>query len=312
VSVVVHWHHEGPPEGPLAFFGTDAQHVRVSELDLREAWADLLTRRAAFAESLAVYGEIVERWAALTPSVTPLDPRGIDARALWERGVPLIAERPPSLSIERVEELLGPTMDLIASIRGEEAVALQRFAEAWDAGAVGPASLLPAKGRVGSVEPDVGLAPRTLAALASLALRPFLAEYFRAVRADLDDGVWSLGICPFCGAPPAFGDIVEDGRRRLGCHCCGGGWFFSRRQCAFCGTDVAQDLLRLDPDGRDEGYFISACTRCRAYVKELDRRVRWNAGSALVEDWGSPHLDLVAERQGYWRPLPTLLQLARS
>src|SRR5260370_28291227 len=115
LSVVVHWHHEGSPEGRLAFSGADAQHGRVSDLDLSEAWADLLTRRAAFAESLGIYGEVLDGWAALTPSVTPLDPRAVDNRALWERGVPLIAEPPPSLAVERLQELLRPTTALIPS-----------------------------------------------------------------------------------------------------------------------------------------------------------------------------------------------------
>ena len=283
----------------------------VSDIDLREAWADLLGRRAAFAESLAPYGDVIDRWAALAPAVTPLAREALDAHTLWERGVPLIAERPPSLPVDGVEDVLGETMELIVSIHAEEAASLQRFADAWDAGTVGPASLLPAKGKLGSIDPQLDLTPRTLATLASLTLRPFLEVYFREVRDDLADGAWSLGVCPFCGAPPGFGDVLEDGRRRLACHCCGGGWFFSRRRCPFCGTEAAQDLVRLAPDGRDEGYFISACTGCRAYVKELDRRVRWNGGPALVEDWGSPHLDLVAERQGYWRPIPTLLQGVR-
>ena len=283
----------------------------MSDTDLREAWAELLGRRAAFGDSLGVYGDVVDRWAALVPTVMPLARDALDARDLWEHGVPLIADKPPALSVDDVESVLGPTMELIASIRVEEAAALQRFADAWDAGAVGPACLLPTKGLLGSIDPQLGLTPRTLAVLASLALRPFLEAYFREVRGDLDDGIWSLGVCPFCGAPPGFGDVIEDGRRRLACHCCGGGWFFSRRRCAFCGTEAAQDLLRLDPGGRDEGYFISACTRCRAYLKELDRRARWNAGPAIVEDWGSPHLDLVAEGQGYWRAVPTLLLLAR-
>jgi len=40
-----------------------------------------------------------------------------------------------------------------------------------------------------------------------------------------------------------------------------------------------------------------------------ERRVRWNAGSALIEDWGSPHFDLTAHRTGYWRPIPTLVEV---
>src|SRR3989442_15075750 len=38
------------------------------------------------------------------------------------------------------------------------------------------------------------------------------------LRDHLADGVWQLGVCPFCGAPPGFSDVVEDGRRRLACH----------------------------------------------------------------------------------------------
>src|SRR5262249_46675594 len=73
----------------------------------------------------------------------------------------------------------------------------------------------------------------------------------------------------------------------------------SRVWCSFCGNTDSQGLRRLEPESGDEGYFISACTKCRGYLKELDRRVRWNGGPALVEDWGSPHLDLVARRSGY-------------
>jgi formate dehydrogenase maturation protein FdhE len=80
--------------------------------------------------------------------------------------------------------------------------------------------------------------------------------------------------------------------------------------CPLCGNRTAADLVRLLAEGTDEGYIIGACRACRGYVKELDRRARWNAGSALVEDWGSPHLDLIAHRQEYWRPIPTLIQLA--
>ncbi len=74
----------------------------VHELDLREAWADLLRRRAAFAASLAVYGDILDRWATFPPVVTPLERGALDAHGLWERGLPLIADRPPSLPVDSV------------------------------------------------------------------------------------------------------------------------------------------------------------------------------------------------------------------
>jgi len=96
-----------------------------------------------------------------------------------------------------------------------------------------------------------------------------------------------LYICPNCGS---FVSVATD-------------------RCPHCGTEESTDLVRLGPEERDQGYTIVACRRCKAYLKELDRRVRWNARSALVEDWGSPHFDVAARRAGYWRACPTLLLL---
>lgn len=198
----------------------------------------------------------------------------------------------------------------MAALGGHEA-AVGRFAEAWDAGDIGPAALLPGQGRIGAprLEESVGVPRDVVSFLACGTLRPVLGGYFEACRPHLTDTAWALGVCPFCGAPPGFADVTESGQRRLACHMCGGGWVLPRLRCPFCGHQTAKNLVRLEAEEREEGYFISACTQCHAYVKELDRRVRWNAGSALIEDWGSPHLDLVAARASYWRPLPSLVQL---
>jgi FdhE protein len=284
----------------------------MSGLDVKDAWADLLRRRASLAPSLTAYTELIERWADASLSVVPLAWAPSECRARWDRGIPLLAEANPALDTEEVEALLGPTLDSIAGLRVGLAPGLTRFAEAWDRGAIAPATLFPRRGRLGSVGDEVGLEPDTLGFLALAALRPFLEVYFSEVRTHLDDGVWFLGVCPFCGAPPGFGDVVEDGRRRLSCHLCGGVWTARRLWCPFCANEESRQLVRLAPEAADQGYFVSACRRCRGYLKELDRRVRWNGGPALVEDWGSPHLDLVARKEGYWRLLPTLLEVSHG
>jgi FdhE protein len=200
--------------------------------------------------------------------------------------------------------MLGGAMETLARALPELGPALQRLAEAWDAGRLGPASLLPAQGRVGHEAVQVsGLPAETIALLAGLGLRPALEAVYAPVREQLPERLWSLGVCPFCGAPPGFSDVVEDGRRQLACNLCGGTWTFAKLRCPFCGVEGARHMVRLTPEeAREEGYAISACRECRAYVKELDRRTRWNGGPSLLEDWGSPHFDLIARRQGYWRP----------
>jgi hypothetical protein len=226
--------------------------------------------------------------------------------------VPLLAEAPPAITSEAVEELVGAALDALAAFGESDASALDRFCRAWDHAGVGPADLWPARDRIGSavLEEATGLSPDAVTFIAG-SLRPVLDAYFDRCREHLADGLWDLGRCPFCGAPPGFADLMEDGRRRLACHLCGGQWSFGRLRCPYCGHRNAKDLLRLQAEEAEEGYLITVCKACRGYLKEVDRRLRWNAGSALIEDWGSPHLDLLAVRAGYRRPIPSLVQLVQ-
>src|SRR2546430_813578 len=118
------------------------------------------------------------------------------------------------------------------------------------------------------------------------------------------------GVCPFCGAPPGFADVVEGGHRRLACHFCGGAWGFAKLRCPLCGVEGSKDLQRLQAEGEDAGYVISGCRACRGYLKELDRRERWNGGPPLLGDWASPPPDVLARRGGLRKPPPALLRPA--
>ena len=261
--------------------------------------------------SLVPYGPIVEAWAQWAP---PGDaPAWSQAVCVdcWRRGVPLLAESPLTLDPGDVEDVLAVGMEAVTAARPEEGDAMRRLADAWDTGDVALSAFLPTRHAVAEeLARRLGIRPTIAALLAYAGLRPALEWWLAGARDLVPEGVWTLGICPFCGAPPGFGDIVEDGRLQLCCHLCGGTWVFSRVRCPLCGADGPRDLARLDPGGADEAYFISACTRCQGYVKEVDRRQRWNARTPVVEDWGSPHLDLAARRAGYWRPIPTLLEVA--
>ena len=282
--------------------------------DLREAWADLLRRRPAFRDTLAVYGEILEAWARWSPpQPLALAPAPEAWRAAWAVGTPLTAAAANTLRREHLEDLVGVAMEALCRVEPGMASQLQDFAAVWDGGRAGPELLLPSRGRIGA-EPAAaaGLGADALAFVAGASLRPALEAFFAPAREAFADGMWPLGICPFCGGPPGFIDIVEDGRRRLACHLCGGAWAFARLRCPFCGVEGAAHQARLTAeDMKEEGYAVTACRECHGYIKEVDRRVRWNAGPPLIEDWGSPHFDLIAHRHGYWRPIPSIVQLTR-
>jgi hypothetical protein len=297
----------------LAFCEARHQHGAVT-LDLREEWAKLLRRRAAFADTLLVYRNVIEAWAEWRPGENlALDWSAARCRASWAAEVPLLAEAPaPPVTAEEIENLVGVGLDAVASVRGQrDGDRLRRFARSWDDGTLTPDDLTPHKGRLGSekLEAATSLSPEVLGFLVSVCMRPVLTAYFAHARAHFGDVAWNAGACPFCGALPGFCDIQEDLRRRVACHLCGGAWVVPRGRCVYCGTTQPRDMLRLEPEQREEGYSISACRRCRAYVKELDRGPGGDGRTALVEDWGSPHFDLVAKRMGYWRGIPSLIDV---
>jgi hypothetical protein len=279
---------------------------------LLDEWRALLARRPSFREALAPCEPVLRAWTEWGEGSSPLSWSAEDCRVPWSKGEPLLSRIQPELRNADLEAVLGPALDALAAT-GVEVDALRSFAELWDAGGITLRDLLPAPGRLGAgwLPQRTRLSVESLGFLAVAALHPVLTRFFAGSREHFEPGSWGRGVCPFCGAPPSFADIPEDGQRRLTCHACGGAWVFSRTRCPLCGTLEIAQQIRLVPEGlEEEGYAITACKSCGGYLKELDRRVRWNAGSALVEDWGSPHLDLVARREGYWRPVPVLLTVA--
>lgn len=281
--------------------------------DLRQAWRELLARRRALAPSLAPYEKILETWTATAPAVRSLAWSAQQCRQSWGRGIPLAAEAQPALDSDDVEDLLGTAMEAVAAVDPARGPALQRLAGAWDARAITPGMLLPRRDGVGDarIETVTGLDASTVTFLAYATLRPVLDAWLAPARAHLADAAWGRGVCPFCGAPPGFVEVVEGGHRRLACHFCGGAWGFAKLRCPLCGVEGTKELHRLQAEGDDAGYVITGCRACRAYLKELDRRERWNGGPPTLEDWASPHLDVVARQEGLVKPVPALLDLAR-
>src|SRR5881392_2011220 len=86
----------------------------------------------------------------------------------------------------------------------------------------GPQALLPRREGIGdgSIEAASRLDAAAVAFLAYATLRPVLEAWLAPTRPHFADAHWGRGVCPFCGAPPGFVDVIEGGHRRLACHFC--------------------------------------------------------------------------------------------
>jgi FdhE protein len=141
------------------------------------------------------------------------------------------------------------------------------------------------------------------------ALKPFYERHSLAWSDLVKPGTWGEGYCPVCGGAPAVEAFEgEEGRRVLLCHRCSTSWGFHRVTCPFCGTRDHEKLRYLLIED-DPAHRVDVCDACKGYLKAADSRGL--AGGVLLEaeDLVTPHLDVVAVREGYVRKSPNILGL---
>lgn len=135
-------------------------------------------------------------------------------------------------------------------------------------------------------------------------MKPFLAALRERSGLPINETETET-LCPFCGYYPDMAAIVsgKDGKRFLHCSLCGHRWPFRRIMCAVCGTENADSLENLTPEG-DTRNRIDVCSSCNGYIKTL----RFDSIDALdecdleVENILTAGLDSAALKKGFRRP----------
>jgi hypothetical protein len=139
-------------------------------------------------------------------------------------------------------------------------------------------------------------APASLEQVFLLALRPFLVSSPQTLADAVDLSSWRAGYCPYCGWEPEFA-VVAIGGDRLVCGRCAAEWPAAPSTCPFCRTSDRGHLVSFaTPDGR---YRVSACNRCKRYLKAYDRKVGGRPLLLAYDTIATLPLDAAAQQQGY-------------
>ncbi len=142
--------------------------------------------------------------------------------------------------------------------------------------------------------------------------RAFLQPYAAHIRCGLTQQ-WSAPtpfVCPFCKRKPGVGvlrPLGEGGKRSLVCSFCLAEWEFRRIVCPGCGEEnhanlpvyAAEELTHVR---------VEACDSCKIYIKTVDM-TKTGRAEPVVDEIASIALDLWAQKQGYAKLQPNLLQL---
>ena len=148
-----------------------------------------------------------------------------------------------------------------------------------------------------------GLDKKILLFLIQNSARPSIEVGREQLSHEQIPGTSPKGFCPACGSPPHLSLLKEEvGKRFLLCSYCGYQWQTDRLICAFCGNKDQESLYYLHAEG-EEPYRLDLCDKCHQYIKTIDLR-KIEAIDPFLEDLATPHLDLLASKKGYKRPVP--------
>jgi FdhE protein len=197
----------------------------------------------------------------------------------------------------------------LAAEAGPEAIGLRAAANSvtLDARAFLEAAVNADGDRLEALARSLDIDPDALAAVAALAVMPFLHALRRRFGSGVDPR-WHEGWCPLCGGWPHLAEQRGLERtRRLRCARCGGDWAQPGVRCPYCGVvgHEARAALVSEQDG--EARKVETCSACRGYLKSVSTLRAWDGDEVALTDLATVDLDLVALERAFERPAPRRL-----
>jgi FdhE protein len=142
--------------------------------------------------------------------------------------------------------------------------------------------------------------------------RAFLQPYAADIRAR-SVMRWSGPapyLCPLCKRKAGGGvlrPLGDGGQRSLVCSFCLAEWEFRRIVCPGCGEENHAKLPVYTADELKH-VRVEACDSCRIYIKTVDM-TKNGLAEPVVDEIASVPLDIWAQKQGYTKLQPNLMQL---
>jgi len=146
--------------------------------------------------------------------------------------------------------------------------------------------------------------------LAKNSINPVLEAYASQLKGYVQQKSWWRGYCPICGSKPIIGELrKKEGERFLLCSSCGFEWRFKRVICPFCSSEDHKKHRYFYIQKETRGYRVDVCEECRKYIKTIDTRELGEEVILPVEDLGTLHLDILAQKEGYEREVANILNV---
>lgn len=294
---------------------------RIQELDrIIRRIRTIVQKKPGYKDILDFFKYITRQQYKIKPmiKVQPIDMNEETAKHHIKEGFPLIDKRDIKLDMDAAVILF---IKLCSGLQRKDvniAVEAKKISQAVRRKDLDIRELIESvlngdEGYVDFAANKAGLHKWLLTYLAQSSIKPFFEAYAEKLKGYVDQESWWKGYCPVCGSAPATGELrIEAGERYLQCSTCSFMWRFKRVVCPFCGNDNHEKLRYFNTEGNGKGYRVDVCEECKKYIKTFDFREVREDVIPIVDDMGTLHLDMIAEKQGYTRGVPGFLEVERT
>ena len=248
--------------------------------------------------------------------VEPIDIKEDMVKLKIREGFPLVDKKELKLDMESATRLFKRLCNVVRKRNDKIADDVKKINEALDEGELDLEKLFEKvvaedEEYLDAAAEKLELNQGLLLFLAKNSINPVLEAYADQLKGYIDQKKWWKGYCPICGSKPIIAALrKKEGERFLLCSSCGFEWRFSRMKCPFCGNQEREGHKYFYIEKEDKGYRVDVCKKCKKYIKTIDTREMFEDVVLPVEDIGTLHLDIIAQKEGYEREVANILNVS--
>jgi FdhE protein len=269
----------------------------------------MVKERPSHKEVLKFYKDVVtEQYSALSKIKTvPVEIDKDDAKAKIMQGFPLVEKKALILDIPSATRLFKKLCKLL-SLYKKSTHATEKITQALRKKEIKlPELLKEAESEnneyITALSKKLQVKEDVLAFLAKNSIKPIFEAYANELKNYVDQERWWKGYCPICGSEPYISELKNEGgaegARFLVCSSCSYEWRFKRLQCPFCDHEASQGAKYFYTEKEGKAYRVDVCEKCKRYIKTIDTNELGEDVIPLLEDIGTLHLDILAQKEGY-------------
>ena len=264
----------------------------------------LVKERPSHKEVLKFFKDVVTEQYTIKSKVktVPLDVNEEDFKAKIIEGFPLVEKRDLTIDVPSATRLFKRLCKIMSqnkkSSKDAERVTAALRKKEFDLSELFNQTSSNGDDYIDNLSRKLGVKKEFVAFLAKSSTKPIYEAYARELGKYVDQERWWRGYCPVCGSEPLIAELKEEGARFLVCSSCGYEWRFNRLKCPFCENQDHEKLRYFYTEKEGKAYRVDVCEKCKWYIKTIDTNEVEEVIPSL-EDIGTLHLDVLAQKEGY-------------